>query len=1249
VYAAYMLERDRITVGTGATTAPLRFSGDDAERISIDYSKSARQGAALKTVAGWGTSITTTSSSLDRIVIGDPSINTNTTTSTQSRRSGSTLENFQYTLNFNKTENDSTSFTQIYGQGGLVDSVNGDVAASSVSLYYYNGQYFGPSGGGPVPGYGGGARSGSAGVGGTGLAVILVNDTSPIVFSTSGQTSWVVTEAITSVTLAAYGAGGNGAFQSPLFRSGGGGAYAAISSISVTAGQTIYINVDNTGGFGTWINLNANTVPADTSAGVLARSAIGRFAGQADSSIGVVVFSGGDGVSRLASHAGGGGSAGPDGPGASSGFTFRGGGANGGFSGDLNGWNGPTSLIRFSFRVDDARRFSTTTRYRDTIEVQDLNSIFKTVAIDAKAGSLYSIDVKTREQTSGNTQSSVSVIVAPRDRDRLGIIDLFAAEWAVSRSPEETVIMGSPLLFRTPNNLERISFLIAKFLGDDSTTMLDSTDIGDNLTYVGILREFDSLVIGLPDNRRVSDSDIERVSFNYVKDARQGSSSKTVVAWGTSITTTSSSSDRIVIGDPSINTNTTTSTQSRRSGATLENFRYNAELFKQHSTVLQDTNRLFNIARKFDAVDFYDDGSIFKTVNLTAKAGSFYNITRKTRDGLADAQSSVLVGVGAQQPDQLGVFDAYLAEFYTNRFVEDSITIGGVFNTRHPASNLERVSFIVTKLLGDEQPMLDLVGVFDGLIYASVMRQFDAVSIGLPNTRRVSDSDIERVSFDYIKDARQGAALKTVAGWGTSITTTSSSSDRIVIGDPSISPEGRQSRRSGATLENVRFDYFKPADNLSSTTVVMGSGLDQRQTTAENIKFTVVKRPDTDVPNLVEIVDLNTIFKELKLDAKAGAQYTIDVKTREQTSGNTQSSVSVTIAPRDRDRFGVIDLFTLEWYAERPFATDAVTVGGVFNTRHPASNLERVAFLITKFLGDDSTVLLDSADLGDNFTYSGIIREFDSLVIGLPNNRRVSDSDQERVGFDLIKDARQGAALKTVAGWGTSITTTTSSLDRIVIGDPSISPEGRQSRRSGASLENFRYTVGLLADNLTSTTVTFDDSFRRVAQFKPRYQESQEMLDDLAKTLRVFRETFDDTTIGDEIGVSKLRSEYVNDTFGETDPFGYFVSFIDRGTVRMNNYASTDYFGEDFIGESRILGNFYYPPFKVDEFELILISDDVVVIPGTTRSFDERFEDLDPFGNINTLISRGTLRITNYVDDIDYFASDYIGETRIIS
>ena len=157
------------------------------------------------------------------------------------------------------------------------------------------------------------------------------------------------------------------------------------------------------------------------------------------------------------------------------------------------------------------------------------------------------------------------------------------------------------------------------------------------------------------------------------------------------------------------------------------------------------------------------------------------------------------------------------------------------------------------------------------------------------------------------------------------------------------------------------------------------------------------------------------------------------------------------------------------------------------------------------------------------------------------------------------------------------------------------------------------------------------------------------MLDELVKMLRVFREAFDDTTIDDQIGVSKLRSEYVNDTFGETDPFGYFVSFIDRGTVRMNNYASTDYFGEDFIGESRILGNFYYPPLKVDPFDELFITDSIIVTPGRLVSFDDRPEDLDPFGNINTLISRGTLRITNYVDDIDYFASDYIGETRIIS
>jgi hypothetical protein len=104
----------------------------------------------------------------------------------------------------------------------------------------------------------------------------------------------------------------------------------------------------------------------------------------------------------------------------------------------------------------------------------------------------------------------------------------------------------------------------------------------------------------------------------------------------------------------------------------------------------------------------------------------------------------------------------------------------------------------------------------------------------------------------------------------------------------------------------------------------------------------------------------------------------------------------------------------------------------------------------------------------------------------------------------------------------------------------------------------------------------------------------------------------------------------------------------------MTNYVEDiDYFAEDYTGVQRNLSNFYYPPLKVDVEDFITVSDDVSFVTGqwVQRFFgpESPLGDLDPFGNINTLINRGTLRITNYVEDIDYFESDYIGESRTIS
>ena len=1316
----------------------------------------------------------------------------------------------------------------------------------------------------------------------------------------------------------------------------------------------------------------------------------------------------------------------------------------------------------------------------------------------AKAGSAYTIFTETQDGTL-DTASSLSVLISAADRDRVGIFDVVNANFYVDRGANDSVILGSRIPFRTPSNLERISFLVTKFFGDDRTTPDDFLQTFDGLTYRATMLERDVQLVGsgaTAANNRFLGSE-ETTVFDFAKSARQGAALKVVAGWGSSIVTTSSSNDRIVIGDPSIFA-TTTTLPSRRSGTSLENVSF--QYFKPADNLVPATvtpgsslgdrlrganrenvrftfNKLANTEYGPDAVQPYDLNSIFKNVNLVAKAGSAYSITRKTINGLFENQSSVAVGIGAQQPDQTGVFDFYLAEFATQRPTNDSVILGSRIPFRTP-SNLERISFLVTKFFGDDRTTPDdFLQTFDGLTYRATMLERDVQLVGSGATaanNRFLGSE-ETTVFDFAKSARQGAALKVVAGWGSSIVTTSSSNDRIVIGDPTALPTTNTapSRRSGASLENFRFQYFKPADNLVPAFVIPGSSIGDRLQGAnrENVSFRVTKAlpitftssttstaidvggsgnfnvgivnrtwqiavneafnygtgdftvewwsnqaagngvqgiwrnstgdtvfsssfltitqnagrltvtqgdgaggnltltSDTTIafntwnhyayvknngthllyvngtaqnnsfywltsnaqlaymqvgnaggqysgfitnfrivkgtavytgnftpptepltaiagtqllalftssgavnvdssPNNFTLVptsggpvwtssspltasgtstttsstintdpvqpyDLNNIFKNVNLRAKAGSAYAI---TRKTINGlpDFQSSVAVGIGAQQPDQTGVFDAYLAEFATSRT-TSDTVTIGYSIPFRTP-NTIERISFLITKFFGDDGVIPDDFLQTFDGLTYRAFMLERDTQIVGsgatAANNRFLGSN--ENTAFDFTKSARQGAALRQVLSWSTSVTGTTSSGDFVVIGDPSAlaRTSSVQSRRSGSSLERFSFNyskplattapygtnlllfseqigtlfgTGALQDQLiaiaaagasfnsdyfvapdrtvtgdridttsttgsvkydiivsSSTTYTWsfwalktvasgntnlsvrdytnnndiiaptdyqpnlslsswtrivrtfttpanaqsiglnfitgssnsiglwgwslepgsstgpyirttsaaivgtgygvgieynnvgvDDVFRRVIPFRRLFQDGQEAFERSFKDVRLPRAGVDSFNLAESIIVTKLLDYRFTEVLGDRDPYGT-VALVDRGFVRMTNYVEDiDYFAEDYTGVQRNLSNFYYPPLKVDVEDFITVSDDVSFVTGQwVQRFFGPFDplgDLDPFGNINTLINRGTLRITNYVEDIDYFESDYIGESRTIS
>jgi hypothetical protein len=133
------------------------------------------------------------------------------------------------------------------------------------------------------------------------------------------------------------------------------------------------------------------------------------------------------------------------------------------------------------------------------------------------------------------------------------------------------------------------------------------------------------------------------------------------------------------------------------------------------------------------------------------------------------------------------------------------------------------------------------------------------------------------------------------------------------------------------------------------------------------------------------------------------------------------------------------------------------------------------------------------------------------------------------------------------------------------------------------------------------------------------FQEQQDAFDNIFKDVGLPRAGVDIQPVQDELQLAKITRSDFQEILGDRDPFGT-VALVDRGTVRMTNYADISYFAEDYIGESRILGNFYRVPVKQDLEDLLTIADVVTITPGRVLGIIDPVGDLDPLNNINKLL-----------------------------
>lgn len=166
----------------------------------------------------------------------------------------------------------------------------------------------------------------------------IPQNSSPQVFTTTGAHSFVVPANIYTISnMEAIGGGSYG----QTYYGGGGGGYARNSSMSVTPGSTIYINVGGSGA-SSWVNIHSNSLPSSLSDGIVAYASGGQAGG---TGFGQVTYTGGSGDSGNSvtpTGGGGGGAAGASGNGAIGVGQTGGSGGSGTLSGGYSAGAGGT-------------------------------------------------------------------------------------------------------------------------------------------------------------------------------------------------------------------------------------------------------------------------------------------------------------------------------------------------------------------------------------------------------------------------------------------------------------------------------------------------------------------------------------------------------------------------------------------------------------------------------------------------------------------------------------------------------------------------------------------------------------------------------------------------------------------------------------------------------------------------------------------------------------------------------------------
>jgi hypothetical protein len=385
------------------------------------------------------------------------------------------------------------------------------------------------------------------------------------------------------------------------------------------------------------------------------------------------------------------------------------------------------------------------------------------------------------------------VYVTKADSDRAVAFDDFSRQWTVYRSTSDTVRIGTDTGFRRSGfNLENFSYILDKAFYD-STLMLDSTNLGDRLTFDWFDQEFDTLTIGRSEGYRVSGDTQEKMGMVLAKDAKRGKGTNQQLIFDINNFTTA---DANLINETYANPGIPYVNRWYQLAPYSATYLYETDLENDHDKVrvgsrfsntrklsgdpfetidVRLDKRINDFTLMLDSTDLADrltfdwfdvEADVVTPNDFFARSVNFkkiaqvdvaYTITGiRSSKGLEEEIVSYTVPFRSDSDYVFGFDEIVLFSGQLRVLGPDDVFIGSDNGIRKYLG-LETLSLFIDKSFRDDAPITSHVGIPDGINFNYYADKTDRVFPGLPNTQRVSGSNQENASFLVTLRATRGA------------------------------------------------------------------------------------------------------------------------------------------------------------------------------------------------------------------------------------------------------------------------------------------------------------------------------------------------------------------------------------------------------------------------------------------------------------------------------------------------------------